>query len=106
MQPELVDFSFVQKRGDEPSATHHPYIFSGLRAQPLRERLDRLARPLESLQQRLPWAAGKEIVLSLLPEVRALHAHLNPFVICLAAPQDRVDGLEEFTHSIIQLWPR
>src|SRR6185503_4728244 len=50
--------------------------------------------------------AGKEIVLSLLPEIRALHAHLNPLVICFAAPQDRVDGLEEFSHSIISLWPR
>src|SRR5579864_9331145 len=90
---EPVDFALVQKRGDELSAAHHPYILAGLRAQPLRELLDRLARPLESRQQPLTWTAGKEIVLGSLPEVRALHAHLNSLVICFAAPQDRIDGL-------------
>src|SRR6201981_2104911 len=39
---ELVNFSFVQKLSDDPAATHHPNVSARLRAQSLRERLDRL----------------------------------------------------------------
>src|ERR1051326_9011789 len=106
VEPELVDFAFVQERSNEPAATHHPYIFAGLRAQLLRERINPLARPLEPGQQPLPRTARKEIILGLRSEVPALHAHLNSLVICFAAPKDRVNGLEEFSHSIISLWPR
>src|ERR1041385_4669864 len=102
---ELVDLAFVQERSNEPAATHHPYIFAGLRPQLLRERINRLPRPLESGQQPLPRTARKEIILGLRPEVPALHAHLNSLVICFAAPKDRVDSLEELTHPMICLRP-
>src|SRR5439155_17556147 len=51
MDAELVDLSFVQKRSNDLATSHHPNIFTRLRAQSLHEWLNRLSRKLESLQQ-------------------------------------------------------
>src|SRR5260370_7016703 len=95
---ELVDFALVQEGGDDFAAAHHPDIFAGLGAQALGKSFDGLVYEFEGWQWRFARAAGKNVVLDLRAEAGGLkallHAHLDPLVVCLIAPEDRFDDFE------------
>ena len=110
MNYELVDLSFVEKRRDDASTTHHPDVFPLSLPQAGCERFDGFAYELHARSRwRLQETACEDIVLNLRIEGRPGHAFLlkiERHIACLPAPQDRVDRLIERTHAVVALRTR
>src|ERR1700676_4533556 len=59
---ELVDLAGVEERGDQPTPTHHPDVFSGRGAQTLRECLHRLRHEFHTWRCPLRRFPGEHVV--------------------------------------------
>ncbi len=110
MNHKIVDLSFVEKRRNDASSTHHPDVFPLVLPQTGCERFDGFAHELHARRRwRLQESAGEDIVFNSCIEGRPVHAFLLKFercVVCLSAPQDRVDRLIECTHAVVALRTR
>src|SRR6266404_951829 len=74
---ELVDRAFVEERGDDAGAAHHPDVFSGQRTQTLGEFRNGFLNKLGS-GDRLPRRLAREdVVLDLRVEPSKLATHLS-----------------------------
>src|SRR6266850_2837487 len=107
---ELVDLSFVEKRRNDASATHHPDIFPLSRPQTGCERFDRFVHELHARRRcRLRQTTCEYIVPDSCIEGRRSHALLlkvERHIARLPAPQDRIDRFVKRIHAIVTLRTR
>ena len=95
---ELIDRAFIEERGDEPAATHHPNILSGLSAHLFRERTYLLRYETDTDGDRGRGRLTREHVVHVIcAEVRA---HLDTQVESLSTENLRVDRAHEFWQTV------
>ena len=94
MNDELVDLSFIEKRRNDASPTHHPDVFPLSLSQTSCERFDGFAHEIHARGRwRLQETACEDIVFNSCIEGRPGHAFLLKVerrLVCLPAPQDWV----------------
>src|SRR5713101_7899074 len=106
MNDELVDLPFIQKRGDDSAAPHHPDIFARHGPKASGEVCDRLPDEYDTLGRRLGRPAREDVVLDFRAESEMAAPELEPDVVGLSPPQNRVDRSKECSHAVVDLRAR
>src|SRR5215471_12815402 len=103
---EGVDLAGVKEGGDEARSSHDPDILAGLAPEAPREGRDRPADEGDARRRLLRRCAGEDVVADAGTHAEVLAPELQPDLVGLPPPEDRVDRAQEGAHSVAALGAR
>src|SRR5215471_1301776 len=103
---EGVDLAGVKEGGDEARSSHDPDVLAGLAPETPREGRDRPADEGDARRRLLRRCAGEDVVADAGTHAEVLAPELQPDLVGLPPPEDRVDRAQEGAHSVAALGAR